>query len=132
MGFLLKKFNNHKYNQKAAAKRKRSSKRTSKNATTTTNKRASSSSKRNSTQIEARKSIGKKDITENGLTENDLTFFKSFVANETNVKQIEAKLQSTAAQRMKFLRNKKMDFLEKFPFLFTHPSLVSDDTKHEW
>lgn len=139
----MKKFNNHKYNQKAATKRKSKSKRTSKRAstaegtssTTTASKRLSSNAKRNSVQIDARKSTrkstGKKDTTENGLTENDVTFFKSFVANESNMKEIEAKLESTAAQRKKFLQKKNMDFLENFPMLFTHPSLVSNDSKHD-
>lgn len=110
----MKKAHNHKYNQKNAEKKK--------------SNRTSGKKKRDSDKTEARTSLGKgkrKSLAEKTF-EREIAFFKSVVANDANMKTIKLKLKSTTAERMKMMKNKQMDFLENFPFFFTHPQLVSE------
>lgn len=98
--YLAKKCRNEKYQTSLRAKNKLP------NADAESNQPAASQS--NSTKI----------------TENDLDFFKSVVVAAENMELIKQKLKLTAEFRAKQIKKIKVDYLEKYPILYTHPILV--------
>lgn len=56
---------------------------------------------------------------------DDLLFLKTVIVNEKNMPKIHDKLRKTLERRRELLNTEKVDMLENFPFMFVHPSLVS-------
>lgn len=52
------------------------------------------------------------------------------IVTDKNIEDIQLALMLTAGQRRKMVKISKLDFLEHFPILFTHPEFVSDS--YEW
>lgn len=66
---------------------------------------------------------------DDGLTSydprEDVDFLQTIVVNEANMPIIHAKLIKTLEYRRKLFEDKNLNLLERFPYFFTHPQLVS-------
>lgn len=56
---------------------------------------------------------------------DSLLYLKTTVVSEQNLTEFEEKLKVTLPMRMKMIKDKSVDFLEQFPYLFVRPTLVS-------
>lgn len=57
--------------------------------------------------------------------DGDLKFFKTVVVSKQTTEAIKQKLLTTIDRRREMIKtNNQLDFLENFPFFFTHPEFV--------
>lgn len=66
-----------------------------------------------------------KDADNERNAEEDLLFLQTVVITEQNKHIAEVKIRNTSKLRMQMLNDENLNMLEHFPFLFTHPELVT-------
>lgn len=111
LDFLAKKFRNVNYTKSLQAKQK--------------SNRRSRRSRSNAGQVSLTEGNSpESNQSETEKVKSDLNFFKSVVVSNENMGIIKQKLKSTVNVRAELVKDAKMDFLEQYPILFTHPILV--------
>lgn len=56
---------------------------------------------------------------------DSLLYLKTTVVSEQNLTEFKEKLKVTLPLRTQMIKDKNVDFLEQFPYLFVRPTLVS-------